>query len=72
MDCCNSDKNIEDDKTKLNGGKMNKKIIMWIVIAVLVAGVIFLTLKAPSSASQVASSTGQVVQQASSGMVGGC
>mgnify|MGYP001600712581 CR=1 FL=1 len=52
---------------------MDRKIIMWAVIAVLVAAVIFLTLKAPAT-GQVVSSAGQVVGQvpSSGGMVGGC
>ena len=53
---------------------MDKKIIMWIVIAVLLVAVIFLVLKSPASTANVASSAGQAVggQVASSGMVGGC
>ncbi len=76
IDCCASkseSKDINENKN-LKGGKMDKKMIMWIAIAVLVIAVIFLTLKAPASTANVASSAGQAAagQAASSGMVGGC
>ena len=76
MDCCASKNNSEDINENKNskGGKMDRKIIMWIVIAVLVIAVIFLTLKAPAGTVNAASSAGQAAagQAASSGMVGGC
>lgn len=54
---------------------MERKVVMWIIIGVLVIAVVFMTLKAPSN-SQLVSSAGQAVAQAvkpaSSGMVGGC
>ena len=76
MDCCTSKSNNEsiNENKNLNGGKMDRKIIMWIAIAVLVIAVIFLTLKSPASTANAASSAGQAAasQVASSGMVGGC
>jgi len=55
---------------------MERKVVMWIIIGVLVIAVVFMTLKAPSNGGQLVSSAGQAVAQAvapaSSGMVGGC
>ena len=52
---------------------MDRKIVLWVVIAILVIAVIFVTIKGTSAGvgqiGQAASSAGQV---ASSGMVGGC
>ena len=76
MDCCASKNNSEDINENKNskGGKMDRKIIMWIVIAILVIAVIFLTLKDPASTANAVSSAGQAAagQVASGGMVGGC
>ena len=52
---------------------MDKKIIMWIVIAILVVAVIYITLRTGGSGTgQAVSSAGQVASSASGGMVGGC
>lgn len=52
---------------------MDKKIIMWIVIAILVVAVIFVTIKTMGSGTgQAVSTAGQVASSASGGMVGGC
>ncbi len=52
---------------------MDKKIVLWIVIGVLVIAVAFVTVKALSVGNvQAAVSSGQAVSSAGSGMVGGC
>ena len=53
---------------------MDKKIIMWIIIAILVIAVIFITIKTMNlgATGQVVSSAGQAASSAGSGMVGGC
>ena len=51
---------------------MEKKVVLWIIIAVLAIAVLYITLFNGSGTGQVVQSTGQVVSQASSGMVGGC
>jgi len=67
MDCCTT----ENKKISQNGGKMDKKTILWIIIAILIVAVIYIVfIKAPASGTgQVVSS---VAQSAGSGMVGGC
>ena len=75
MDCCIGNKNLKENKEfkELKGGKMDKKIVMWIVIAILAIAVVFVTVKTLGSGTgQVVSTAGQVASSASSGMVGGC
>ena len=75
MDCCTSKQENKsvDENEKLKGGKMDKKIIMWIIIAILVIAVIFITIKTTNlgATGQVVSSASQAASS-SSGMVGGC
>ncbi len=78
MDCCHSSN--DNSKKEMKGGswKMDKKFILWIIIAVLILVVLYLVFKAGSNASgntviETANAAKSVVQsQASSGMVGGC
>ncbi len=68
-DCCD---NNEDNSTK--GGKMKidlKKIILWIIIAILAIAVIYVLFFKGSASGNVISSTGQAAQSYG-GMVGGC
>lgn len=54
---------------------MDKKVVMWIVIAILAIAVVFMTIKTMNTgaASSVGQAASQVATQtASSGMVGGC
>ena len=52
---------------------MDKKMIMWVIIAVLVVAVIFVTIKTMGSGTgQAVSTASQVASSAGSGMVGGC
>ena len=77
MDCCSTSSNKEMkggilDKDKSGSFKMDKKVILWIIIAILVVAVIYITFfrgGSTGSAVNVVQSAGQV---ASSGMVGGC
>jgi len=61
---------------KLKGGKMNTRIILWIIIGVLFVAVLFLSFKAGAGGSiqTATASTKTAVSSASSysGMVGGC
>jgi len=56
--------------------KINKNVLLWIIIGALVIATIFLTFKASSigtsSAQATASAARTVASTASSGMVGGC
>lgn len=77
MDCCSVSSNNEVkggriSDTKKGNFKMDKKVILWIVIAILVLAVVYVTFfrgGSTGSAISGAQSAGQVV---SSGMVGGC
>jgi len=79
MDCCGNSERLEENVNlnKMKGGKniiMEKRIVMWVVIAALFLAVLYLTFKAgnPSAgtATNVAQAAGNAVS--SSGMVGGC
>jgi len=67
-DCCSS----TSTKEKMKGGKMDKKIILWIVIALLVIAVIYVTFFRGGSTGSAISGVQSAGQVASSGMVGGC
>ena len=80
MECCNT-KEEKDcckklDKTSMKGGKarMEKRIWLWVVIAVLFVAVLFLTFKVGNigATGNVVQSAGSVAQSAGSAMVGGC
>ena len=82
MDCCQS-KNESQENKKLKGGfKMDRRLIMWVIIGILFLAVLYLTFNAGSSSAGTA---GAVIQSASAakssgiqsaasygGMVGGC
>mgnify|MGYP001580169930 FL=1 len=81
MDCChtghekheNMQNNHENTQNKTSGGKINRKILLWIIIGILFIAVLFMTFK--SANSSAAQATGQAVKTAASagsGMVGGC
>lgn len=79
MDCCNTNKEEHvGDLEKMKGGKikMERRMLLWIIIGVLFIAVLFLTFKAGTggSSSTVIQSAGSVARSAasSSGMVGGC
>ncbi len=78
MDCC---KTKEEDncckEIKVKGGnfRMDRRIIMWIVIAALFFLALFLTFKAGAVGSSGVQSATSVAKSAASsygGMVGGC
>lgn len=84
MDCCSSlseKKSCCNELTnkKMKGGirKMNKRVVMWTIIAALFVVALFLTFKAGSVSSGVQTvQTAGVAAKSSassySGMVGGC
>ena len=82
MDCCGNAKQTkkESKEESVKGGKsmadINKKTLLWIVIAVLVIATLFLTFKASSIGTEAAQATASAARTAastaSSGMVGGC
>ena len=73
-DCC---KPNEDEDISIKGGKATmdiKKIILWVIIALLAIAVIYVVFIRPSSGGSVISAgraAGQVARS-SGGMVGGC
>ncbi len=67
-DCCSP----TSTKEEMKGGKMDKKIILWIIIALLVIGVIYVTFFKGGSTANVVNAANTAGQVASSGMVGGC
>lgn len=77
MNCCDAnEKENKNDLKELKGGKtikMERKIILWIVIGILFIAVLFLVFKA-GVAGNVVQSAGSTAKSvaSSSGMVGGC
>ena len=71
MDCCNKNHRVKGGKFR-----MEKRIVLWIVIGVLFLATLFLTFKAGSGSSiETAKATGLAVKSVASsgaGMVGGC
>ncbi len=51
--------------------KMDKRVILWIIIALLAIGVIYVVFFKDTSTAQAIASSGQAARS-SSGMVGGC
>ena len=82
MNCCDKDEKMEEKEntTKVKGGKtikMDRRIVMWIVIGVLFIAVLFLIFKAggggaTGNAIQTAGNAVKSAAPSSSGMVGGC
>ncbi|PIN89952.1 hypothetical protein COU60_02565 [Candidatus Pacearchaeota archaeon CG10_big_fil_rev_8_21_14_0_10_34_76] len=78
MDCCSNISNSENSEgeNKMKGGfiiKMDKRIVLWIVIGALFLIALFMTFQAGIGGSVgVAQSTGSAAQSAASTMVGGC
>ena len=73
MDCCDNSKKMKGGKTI----KMERRLLLWIVVGVLFVAVLFLIFKAGAAgnAGAVAQSVGSAAQSAassSSAMVGGC
>lgn len=74
MDCCNAENDMKGGKSI----KMDRKIMMWGIIAILFIATLFLVFKAGTTGNVVAAqSAGSAVKSAatsaaSSGMVGGC
>lgn len=53
--------------------KINKRFILWVIIAILAIAVIYVVFfKDATSAQVIASTSQQVARSSSSGMVGGC
>ena len=78
MDCCSTSPDKEMKGGRISdvkkGNQMDKKIILWIIIAILVVAVIYITFFRGGSTGSVinaAQSAGQVASSGS-GMVGGC
>ncbi len=80
-DCCAPDakqNNIKNNEMKGGDLKMERKLIMWIVIGILVLAVLYLTFKTGSTSGNAAviqsaaASQSAAQSAASSGMVGGC
>ena len=75
MDWCHHEKKPCCEKLEeninLKGGKMDKKLIMWIVIAILLVAMIYVTFFKGSVDANTIGATQTSVQTASS-MVGGC
>ena len=71
-DCCKPGKQGTNDNA-LKGGNMDiKRIIMWVVIAILIIAVVYVTFFKGGSSGNVISAGQAAGQVASSGMVGGC
>jgi len=76
MDCCHPSN--DNSKKEMKGGswKMDRKVILWIIIGILILAVLFLVFKAGSNAgSAVVESAGAIKsasQSAAASMVGGC
>ena len=71
MDCCNN------EKTHKEGWKMERRIVLWIVIGILFLSVLYMTFKAGSASTsiqsaQAAASSASSAASSYGGMVGGC
>jgi flagellar basal body-associated protein FliL len=69
-DCCVSENKETEDKG-VKGGKMNRKIILWIIIAILAIAVLYVVFNVSSGTGQAVQSAGQAAGNLR-GMVGGC
>ena len=78
MDCCDNNndtsKKYGENADKRREIKMNKRMILWIVIGILFLAVLYLTFKVNTLDVNAVQSAGTAIQSAasSSAMVGGC
>ena len=74
MDCCNKDEKNEykTENKEMKGGKMDKKVILWIIIAILIIAVVYIVFFNGGNTGNVVTTAQSAGQVASSGMVGGC
>ncbi len=70
----NEEEHLKEQEKKGSKFKVNKRIILWVIIAILAIAVIYVVFfKDATSSAQVIVSTGQqAARSTSSGMVGGC
>ncbi len=67
------EKHLEGQEKKGGKFKVDKRIILWIIIAILAIGVIYVVFFRDTTVGQAIASAGQqAARSSSSGMVGGC
>lgn len=62
----------QGDNMKGGKAKMNKKVLLWVVIGALFLVVLYLVFAAGTGSSAAVQGAGSAVQSSSSSMVGGC
>lgn len=72
MDCCSNESTREESKANLKGGKMDKRILLWIIIAILVLAVIYVVFFKDTGSVSAAAGSASSAAQSYGGMVGGC
>lgn len=75
-DCCAGNEKeqapIKEHENKGGKTKMDKKIILWIIIAILAVLVIYVVFFRGIGSGQAIAAVSQTARSSSSGMVGGC
>ncbi len=66
------EKHLEEPEKKVDKFKVNKRVILWIIIAILAIAVIYVVFFRDATTGQAIASTTQQAARSSSGMVGGC
>ena len=75
MDCCSSENNNHPEEMKGGKTKMDRKIVLWIIIGVLFVATLLLVFKlgvVGSSPIGASANAGQTAAASYGGMVGGC
>ncbi len=62
----------QEEQNKAGKFKLDKRIVLWIIIAILAIAVIYVVFFKDATTGQAIASAGQAARSSSSGMVGGC
>ena len=62
----------EEHKKKEITLKIDKRFVLWVIIAILAIAVIYVVFFKDATTTQAIASAGQAARSSSSGMVGGC
>jgi len=74
-DCCSNHGSHKNHESNVKGGLMDKKLVMWIIIGVMLVLMLFLTFKGGASTASTAVGAAKSAGSSAasySGMVGGC
>ncbi len=69
----NEEEPLKEQEKKGGKFKVNKRIILWVIVAILAIAVIYVVFfRNNATVGQAIASAGQAARSSSSGMVGGC